>query len=213
MLLRLRRKWRLFRQRGVRATTRAICSRIYSAEHYIVTYNLLTTEADDHAGDVRFRPAAASDLDHLEEFEPYGRGSIDRKYVENDGDWLFVACHGDRIVATRRYGRVIRHPLVSRVVRLGEGQVWSADIFCLPEYRNQHIARYLGLFSEAVLRSYGYTDVFGVISVRNAPSLRTTLSKGGRPVYYLSHCRLVFYERLSVSKDVPRRLVGGLARK
>lgn len=184
--------------------------RAYRSHRCIVTHNLLGgPPAADHVGSVRFRPAGPADLDRLGELEPYGRGSVDRRYVEEDHDWLFVACDGDRIVATRRYGRVIRHELVSRVVQLGDGQVWSADIFCLPEYRNQSIARYLGLFAERVLASYGYTEMFGVISVTNTPSLRSVLRKGGRPVYYLSYFRFLFYERLGVSRDVPRRFVEG----
>jgi GNAT superfamily N-acetyltransferase len=204
MISRFATPWRYLRERGLRAT---LAARVYSFEHYIVTHNVLASEASDHAGDVRFRLAGPSDLDRLTELNPYGRGKTDRKYVDEEGDWLFVAEHDDRIVATRRYGRVIRHPVVSRVVRLGGGQVWSADIFCVPEYRNQGIARYLGLFAETVLRSHGHTEVFGVMNIKNVASLRSVLRKGGRPVYYLSHLRLLSFERVGVSRTIPDRFV------
>jgi GNAT superfamily N-acetyltransferase len=162
--------------------------------------------ADDRLGDVVFRLATSSDLEHLDELERYGRGSRQRTFVEEDNDWLFVACHGDRIVATARYSRVVRDELISRVVQLGQGQVWGADQFCLPEYRNQGISRLLALFANRYLASRGYTDVASSVLVTNTSSLRMTLHKGNKPLYYVSYSRMLFWERLRVSKSMPRRL-------
>ena len=162
--------------------------------------------AADHVGDVVFRLATPADLDDLAEFERYGRGSAQRAYVEEDGDWLFVASHGQRIVATRRYSRAVPpYALMSRVIRLGRGQVWGADIFALPEYRNRHIARHLAIFGERWLASQGYTELFTSVSADNTASLRMSYEKGSRPFYHVTYFRLLLYERLRVSTEIPRR--------
>jgi GNAT superfamily N-acetyltransferase len=199
--------WRYFRQRGLVATGHAIIDRfVYHSQQYIVTYNPLAgPPAPDHIGDVFFRLARPSDLDHLEELEQYGRGATThRAYVEEGNDWLFVACHGERIVATRRASRVIRDSVISRVIQLEPGQIWGADVFCLPEYRNQGIGRYLQLFGDRFLASLGYRERFGSIVVTNTPSLRASRGAGRQPLYYVSFLRILFWERLRVSKSMPR---------
>jgi GNAT superfamily N-acetyltransferase len=188
-----------------------VLHRLYGSHRCVVTWNALAgPPAPDHVGNIVFRLATPSDLERLDHLQPYGRGARDRAYVEKDHDWLFVACHEDRVVATRRYGRMIRHDLVSRVLTLGEGQLWSADIFCLPEYRNRGLPRHLGHFAERLLAARGYTELFGVVAVTNTASLRTVLGKGARPVYHISYRRVLFHERLLVSKDIPCDLVDGL---
>lgn len=105
--------WRYFRHLGLVATVRAIARCTSTA--------LATTEEPpaDHVGDVVFRLATPSVLDHLTELERHGRGAIQRALVTEDHHWLFVACYGDHIVATRRYcDPVPPHGLMSRVVRL-----------------------------------------------------------------------------------------------
>ena len=83
-------------------------------------------------------------------------------------------------------------------------RLWSADIFCLPEYSNRGHPRHLGHFAERLLAARGYTELFGTAS------LRTVLGKGARPVYHISYRRVLFHERLLVSKDIPCDLVDGL---
>ena len=79
-----------------------------------------------------------------------------------------------------------------------------ADIFCLPEYRSQGIGRRLALFGDRFLASRGYTESFAATEVTNTPSLRMSLHKGSsRPVSHVSYFRLLFYERLVISKDIP----------
>jgi hypothetical protein len=56
------------------------------------------------------------------------------------------------------------------------------------------------------LASQGYTEEFGVIAATNIPSLRSVLHRGSQFVYFVSHSRLLFYERLRVSNDVPAEL-------
>jgi GNAT superfamily N-acetyltransferase len=199
--------WRHLRQRSL-TTGHSLVNRCYHSHRCLITWNSLAgPPAPDRVGDIVFRLATSSDLNHLDHLAPYGRGATDRLYVERDKDLLFVACHDDRIVALRRYGRVIRHQLVSRILTLGTGQLWSADIFCLPEYRNRGIPRHLGHFAERLLAGRGYTELFGVVAVTNTPSLRTVLAKGARPIYYVSYFRVLSYERLRVSKDIPSKFV------
>jgi GNAT superfamily N-acetyltransferase len=201
---RLRNGWGYLRQYGVRPALQTSIHRyIYRSEELVVVGSQLAgPPADDRTGDVVFRLATPSDLEHLDELEPYGRGSSQRAYVEQAGDWLFVACHGDRIAATARYCRTVRDQLVSRVVQLEQGQVWGADQFCVPEYRNRGISRLLSVFANRHLAALGYTDVASSVLVTNTASLRMTLHKN-RPFCYVSYSRLLFWERLRVSKDIP----------
>jgi GNAT superfamily N-acetyltransferase len=202
--------WRYLRRRGLQATLRTAINRFLYGFNTFVVYRtcLAGPPAADHVRDIIFRLATPADLDHLAEFERYGLGTSQRAYVNEDNDWLFVACHGDRIVATRRYGRdVPPGSLMSRVLRLEPGrQVWSADAFCLPEYRNQGLNRHFGLFTMRFLASQGYTEEFGVIVATNIPSLRSVLHRGSQFAYFVSYSRLLFYERLRVSSDVPTEL-------
>jgi GNAT superfamily N-acetyltransferase len=107
--------------------------------------------------------------------------------------------------------RMVRDPLIARVLQLGPGQVWGADVFCLPEYRNQGIGRHLMNFSDRFVASLGFKEVLSTIVIGNTPSLRATLGSGNQLLYYVSYVRVSFYERLRVSKDIPRYLVEGPA--
>ena len=162
--------------------------------------------AVDRVDGVVFRLATPADLERLDEFEPYGRGSRQRAYVERDGEWLFVACDGDRIVATARYGRVIRDAVLSRVMALEPWQVWGADQFCLPAYRNRGISRLLAVFANRWLVALGYTEVTFTVDAANIASIRMTLHKGCRALFSVSYVRILRWERLRVSKDVPQHL-------
>jgi GNAT superfamily N-acetyltransferase len=203
--------WRYFRRRGLKATVRTVINRfVYGFQKFVVYRTCLVgPPAADHVGDIVFRLATPADLDYLVEFERYGLGTSQRAHVKYDNDWLFVACHGDRIVATRRYGRnVPPGSLMSPVLRLEPSQVWSADAFCLPEYRNQGLNRHFGLFTMRFLASQGYTEEFGVIVATNIPSLRSVLHRGSQFVHFVSYSRILFYERLHVANDVPTELTG-----
>jgi GNAT superfamily N-acetyltransferase len=203
--------WRYVRHHGLMAAGRIMINRyVYRSHRFVVTRAVLAgPPAADHAGDIVFRLATSSDLDHLDELERYGRGSTHRSHVKQDSDWLFVACHGDRIVATRRYSRALPpasrdgHGLMSRVMQLDPGQVWVADTFCLPEYRRQGLARLLGLFAKRFLASLGYKENFSAIAITNTPALRMSRHQGSQRVCYVSYFRLLFYERLRVSKEIP----------
>lgn len=204
--------WRYFRRHGLIPTVRAIIKRyVYRSYQAVITHNgLAGPPADDHVGNVTFRLATPSDLDHLAELERYGRGSTLRASVTEDNDWLFVACDGDRIVATRWVSRAVPpHGLMSRVVQLRQGQVWALDIFCLPEYRNKGIGRHLSLFSDRLLASRGYTAVLGAVTVFNTPSFHMHLHVGRHPFCYVSYFRFLFYERLLISKEIPEQFGAG----
>jgi GNAT superfamily N-acetyltransferase len=191
----------------VPAIPAAIARYVYRSQQYVIFGDgLAGPPAVDRLEGVVFRLATPSDLEHLDELEPYNRGSRQRVYVEQDGDWLFVACHGDRVVATARYGRVVRDAVLSRVVHLAPEQVWGADQFCLPGYRNRGISRLLAIFANRFLAPLGYTEVLSSVDAANAASIRMTLHKGCRALCYVSHARFLRWERLHVSKDVPEHL-------
>jgi hypothetical protein len=198
--------WSYFRRRGLRATAGTIISRFVYGSRQLVVYRtrLAGPPAADHVGDIVFRLATPADVAHLDEFEPYGLGASQRAYVDYDHDWLFVASHGERIVATRRYSlRVPAGSLMSRRLQLGPRQVWSADAFCLPEYRNRGLNRHFGRFTMRCLASHGYAEEFGVITASNTASLRSVLGRGSEFVYFVSYARRLFYEDLRMSDDMP----------
>jgi hypothetical protein len=197
--------WSYFRRRGLRATAGTIIGRfVYGSRQFVVYRTRLAgPPAADHVGDIVFRLATAADLDHLEEFEPYALGASQRAYVNYDHDWLFVACDGERIVATRRYSLRVPGSLMSRRLQLGPRQVWSADAFCLPEYRNRGLNRHFGRFTMRCLASHGYAEEFGVITASNTASLRSVLGRGSEFVYFVSYARRLFYEDLRMSDDMP----------
>jgi hypothetical protein len=204
----VRSAWRCLRQQGVREF---IDRYVYHVQQRLVVRGSFAgPPVTDRVGNIVLRLATRSDLERLDELERYGRGSIQRRYVEEGTDWLFVACDDERVVATERASRVVRDRLASRVVRLRDGQLWSADGFCLPEYRNQGISRQLGMFGQRFLAAQGYKESFGSIAVTNTPSLRMARRAGATPAYHISYVRILFWERIRVSENVPIKLWDGL---
>jgi hypothetical protein len=197
------------------ATARTLFRRyVYGAYHDVVVRTALAgPPVPDRVGDIVFRLATPADLDALGQLDRYGRGRVQRSHVEKDRDWLFVARHGDRIVATRRYSRnVPAHGVMSRVVRLQPGQVWSSDAFCLHEYRNQGLNRRFGHYTMRFLAALGYTEQIGSIAATNIASLRSSRRRGSRPLYYVSYVRCLFYTRLRMSTELPAELEARLPR-
>ena len=203
----LARWWRYLHERGVFAAIRAFIDRcVYSSYRCIINYSPAEgPPAVDRIGDVTFRVATDADTDRLDDLDRYARGTTHREYIEKDNDWLVVACDGERIVAVRRASRVIRDRVVSRVITLGPHQFWGADVFCLPEYRNRGIGRHLQVFGDRYLASLGYKDRFGTVNVRNIASVRAARAAGRQPVYYVSRVKILWWERVHVSRTVPRR--------
>jgi GNAT superfamily N-acetyltransferase len=199
---------RSLRDRGLMGAVRAFIRRyVFGSQKFVVVRSdLAGPPVPDHVGGVVFRPATPSDLDRLDEFERYGRGSRQRRYVEEDRDWFFVACDGERIVATSRTCRALPsasrdgHGLMPRVLRLGPGEVWAGDVFCLPEYRNGGIGGQLELFGDRWLAALGYTTRFGSIELTNTIAARMHSRVGKQPVLDVSYSRLLFFERLVVRK-------------
>lgn len=204
--------WRYLRGHGPLAASRALTERwIYRSYRCVITHsNAAGPPVSDHIGDVTFRTATPSDYERLRDLERYGRGESNRRHVEEADDWLFVACHHDRIVGTRRTSRVIRHEIVSRVLKLGPGQFWGADVFCVPEYRNRGIGRHLNVFADRSMASLGYREMFGSISETNIASLRASRFAGRDAVSYVSYVKVLGWERLRVSRHVPEHLWNGL---
>jgi GNAT superfamily N-acetyltransferase len=198
--------------RALLAAGRAfIDRRVYRSYRCVITHSVAAgPPVSDRVGDITFRVATPSDYERLHELERYGRGESNRRFALRDSDWLVVACHGDRIVATRRTSCVIRDNVVSRVMTLGPGQFWGADIFCLPEYRNRGIARHLTVFIDRYMASLGYKDQFASTRTTNRASLRASRAAGRDAVCYVSYLRILFWERLRVSKDVPEHLWNAL---
>jgi GNAT superfamily N-acetyltransferase len=200
--------WRYVRQHGIGDAVGAFVDRfLYYSCRCVITYSAAGgPPAVDRVGDVIFRVATPSDLNRLQELDRYGRGAVHRRYVGEEHDRLVVACDGDRIVATRRASCVIRDSVVSRVIKLGPGQFWGADVFCLPEYRNRGIGRHLQVFGDRHMASLGYNERFGSVDARNTASLRTSRAAGRQALYFISYVRILFWERLRVSKNVPSHL-------
>jgi hypothetical protein len=196
--------WAYFRRNGVRAAVRAIIGRYIhrSVEYLVLCSRTIDQDAPDRVGDVVFRLATPSDRESLQRFDR-ARRVTQHPSLAPHREWCFLACDGDRIVATRRYTDTLPpQGLMSRVLRLTRGQLWAADVFCLPQYRNRGIARGLGLFAQRVLAAEGFTEFFGGITVANTASLRMTLHDS-EFVCHVRYVRCVFRERLRLSRELP----------
>ena len=203
--------WRSLRFGGVRRTVRAVFARcVYRSQEFLIVRNELAgAPVPDHLDGIVFRPATPADLQNLGEFDQYGRGTLQRRYVETDHHWMFVACDGDRIVATRRCSDTVpRHELLSRVVRLAPGEFWSSDSFCLPEYRNRGLNRHFGLYMARSMSTRGYRTHLSGVAVTNIPSLRSSRKKGSRVMYHVAYSRVLWHERIRVSKELPPAFAG-----
>jgi GNAT superfamily N-acetyltransferase len=201
------------RDLGLLGVLRVLVRRyVYRAQRFVVVRSdLAGPPVPDRVGDVVLRPATPCDLGRLDELEPYGRGARQRRYVEEDKDWLFVACDGERIVATSRTCRALPpasrdgRGLMPRVLQLGPGEVWAGDVFCVPEYRNRGIGGQLELFGDRWLASLGYTTRFGSIEITNTIAARMHSRIGKQPALYVSYSRLLFFERVVARSGAPGR--------
>ena len=197
----------------VSALIRALIKRyVYHRREFIVVRTELAgPPVPDRMGDIVFRPAVDSDLENLGELE-----RSTRRYVEQENDLLFVACRGHQIVATRRYAHAVPtaardgHGLIPRILKLESDQIWTADAFLLPEYRNQGLNTRFGLFTMRFLASRGYREQIGTMNADNIAALRSSRHRGAEPIYYVSCIRLLFYKRLRVSEELPRSLAARL---
>lgn len=194
-------------------TVARLLNRLYRSIEIVVNQTGLSgPPAADRVGDVVFRLAGPVDLERLDQLEPYGRGSRQRTYVEKDGDLLFVACRGDEIIGTRRYSRTVPsaardgHGLMARLLELKPTQLWSADVWLLPEYRQRGVNQPFARFAMRFLASLGYTEQLASVTLPNLPSLRSAARRGAKHLYYVSYTRLLFYERLRISTELPPRL-------
>jgi GNAT superfamily N-acetyltransferase len=189
------------RRHGLRRTLGRVVVRLFfSSYDFIITRAALEgPPVPQCVGDVTLRPATPVDLQRLGELEGPGRRRVE------DGDWLFVACHGERVVAARVMMRAVPiHLTAAKVLRLAPGQAWDEDMFCAPDFRGKGVARHLSLFSDRYLRSLGYTEIFASISTNNVPSLRMQVHKGSEFAYHVSYLRLLFFKRIRVSRQIPR---------
>jgi hypothetical protein len=213
----LRYVWRYFRRRGLITTLRTIRGRILHGTAQAVIYRttLAGQPAPEQVGEITFSLARPVHLDQLAELERkrYGPDTRRRSDVNEANGWLFVACHGDHVVATRRYSRsFLPGEIWSRVLSLQPSQVWSADAYCSPEYRNQGLNRHFGRYTMRYLASEGFTEEFGVITAANTASLRSVLGRGSELVYFVSYTRILFYTRLVVSPKLPENIAAALVK-
>jgi GNAT superfamily N-acetyltransferase len=200
------------KQAVVAAVRAAVGRYVYRTRTFVVVRTELAgPPVPDRLGDIVFRPATPADLDNLHDLQ-----RSTRRYVEEHGDVLFVACHGDRIVATRRYAHAVPtaardgHGLIPRILRLEPGQIWTADAFLLPEYRNRGINARFGLYTMRLLASRGYREQIGTMDADNIAALRSSRHRGARVMYYVAYTRVFFHERLRVSTQLPASLAAKL---
>jgi hypothetical protein len=99
---------------------------------------------------------------------------------------------------------------MARLLELKPTQVWAADVWLLPEYRQRGINHPFAFYAMRSLASLGYTQYLASVTLPNLPSLRSTGRRGAKRLYYVSYTRLLFYERLRVSAELPSRLRAAL---
>jgi len=203
----VRYSWRYLRHRGLRATVRAVGRRyVYCSRDLVVLKSSrIDPSAVDGVGEIRFRLGGPADVDGLREFDR-SRGATPRPPSGNGQVWRFLACHREKIVATRWYSEDLPpYSLITRVLAPKRGQLWAGDVFCIPEYRSRGIVRRLGLFAQAHLALQGYTEFVSAISGQNIPSLRMHLHDSTF-ICQITYRRLLFREDLRISHEPPRHL-------
>jgi hypothetical protein len=196
---------------GLLRTLRRVLARfVYGSQDFIITRAALNgSPVPDRTGDVTLRLATDLDLQQLDQLNAFGRrASVLRGHVK-DGDWLFIARQGDRVVGERIMMRTVPpESLTARVLKFMPAQLWDHDNFCVPDCRCKGIARHLSLFSDRYLAGLGYTETFAGIGTDNVPALKMQLHKGSEFAYHISYRRLLVYRRFCVSRDVPRARPG-----
>ena len=65
------------------------------------------------------------------------------------------------------------------------------------------VAFLLGVFARRYLASLGYRQNLSSIAVDNTSSLRMQSRSGSERIFYVSYLRILFYERLRVSREIP----------
>jgi GNAT superfamily N-acetyltransferase len=193
------------RRHGLRpALHRAVARFVYGSQDFIITRVALDgPPVPDRVGEVTLRLATPHDP-QLDGLDALGRRSAVLRGHVQDGDWLFIACHGERVVAARVMMRAApTHSITAKVLKFGPGQTWDEDIFCVRDFRGKGIARHLSLFSDRYLGRLGYTETFASIGTENIPSLHMQVHKGSQFAYHVSYRRLLFYTRLRVSRQIP----------
>jgi GNAT superfamily N-acetyltransferase len=201
--------WRgvtFFRHHGVRATLQRIVDECTagSADFIITRADLHGPAVAGRIEEVALRRATLADAPRLEEIA-HGtrRASVLREHIAG-GDWLFIACHGDRIVAARLMTRTVpESDLAAKALTLQPHEVWDDDMFCLSEWRGRGIARHLSLYSDRYMGGLGYSATFARISTSNVASLRMQRHKGSEFVCHVSYRRFLFYGRVRVACESP----------
>jgi hypothetical protein len=164
------------RLRGVRWTARALVRQLlFSYRQAYLFWSPLEETPDAGGPSLDHRPATRDDLDRLSVFEPYvGRGLM-RRWLESEGTWVFLALDGDRPVAflsnsTRPPSDPILPPLV-----LSQDQLWTNEVYVVPEYRRRHVSLGLRQHRNRLMRSLGFREVVSKVYADNQVSLKRML--------------------------------------
>jgi GNAT superfamily N-acetyltransferase len=93
------------------------------------------------------------------------------------GRYLFLALLGDEVVAYRGL-TVDVHPLVSKVLRLREGQIYEADVYTVPQHRRRGISRDLNIVAAPLLVARGYRQALGLQRLHAREAIYASRAKG-----------------------------------
>jgi GNAT superfamily N-acetyltransferase len=174
------------RARGLRWAARALFRRyVFSLQRVFLCWDPLATP--DEAGPpdpaITLRVAGPGDLETLRAFEPHVVRARFREWLERDDTWVVIAFDGDRPVGFRcSTTRLPRDPVLPPLA-LEPYQVWTPEIYVLPEYRRRHLSMRLRTHLDDILRRRGFSERVSKIDGDNYPQLKrklTTLAPSAR---------------------------------
>ncbi len=160
----------------------------------------------DH--DLHCRLGTLDDLESLRVFEPYRRRAEFRDWLQHDA-WLFLALDGNRPVAFQCFAHAVpTSPPLSRI-ELTTRQVWTVDVYTLPEYRQRSVAQHLRAYRDGLLRERGYEEYVSSVREDNLPAL--SYAYGGkvrlaRRIERLTYVRFLCFSRTWLQREAARQL-------
>jgi GNAT superfamily N-acetyltransferase len=199
--------WRFLRTRGIRhSLDRFVFGYVAGSERWVLFYNSLDGPPAPAAhGEITFRPYDPGDAESLAAFEPYIRRSRLLVWIAY-GCFVHLALHGERPVGYRIVSPLGPLGPLSRVVRLGPDELWSVDLYCVPEYRGRGIGVWLPLSMDRHLAAAGYRGMYSATRLDNHAAIRATLKQGDEFRGVVTYRRLLFRRTLIVSTDITEAL-------
>jgi hypothetical protein len=175
---------------------------LFAYRRLYLFYRVLPSSLSPGLGDeFCCRVATLKDIDCLTAFEPYRHPEEFREWLQ-EGAWVFLALDGERPVAFHAVSPRAPRSRAFSSFELSAKQVWTVDIYTLPEYRRRHVATRLRGFRNLSLREWGFEEIVSHAREDNIPSLvYSSAGSDVRLVQRLTYLRLLWLRRTWLDED------------